>query len=350
MKKALCLCLGLAMLMPACALAAEQANVSLDFFTEMRYDTTMEQMRDQLKEVGIKVRVSKNTIDATGFSVEGVPIKSLQATFGGNTQLQYIDIFVEPNASATYMQPGNRYEELLSAVIKRFGEPTSEERHAAALSKLWHKDALDISLIYYPDRREQRKKIGLFFDFLDPTLPRATPEPVQPLVTPDSFEWRVPQSEEQDAVLTMVMTLEEVKAQKPGKFKREDEGSLVYDTGVNLPNPMRCVYLFDKTGKLTDISATFTKPPYDPSDAIYDFDRVDSLLKQRYGAPEQDDPMHWQPNSMLYDPLDGSAWIKAVQKGVLTYQSTWTVGGVRVEHTLTQVEGKVTHTLVCTQK
>ncbi len=364
MKKLLCALLVLVVALPAGALGESKkkgAALTLDHFAALSYDTTCAEFAQMLEEAGGKPKVKKairddaeRYLDLSNGTLEGVAVRSLYAGFTSDgAHPQEIELDITPRASATYLKPGKDYDALLAALTAKLGEPYLQTKGPTSYDTYWTDGNWNVQLRYDNGRREQRKRIALFMGYTDPNQPAS--EPMPPLSAPAEFQWMI---EEQDAqigqVLTtgpvsMGMTREQVKAAVGGALQSEKGDTLRYDVNPSSMEPFRCEYRFSEAGKLIEITARFTKPPYDPSDVIRSFLRVDDWLRWRnYGKPEQEEPMQWAEGHK-YNPLDGSTWIKAVTAGKLTYRSTWTVGGVKIEHTLAGEKGKPVHTIVCRQ-
>ncbi len=350
MKRMLCLLIILATLLPIGTSAegkAKNAALSLEDLLSLSYQTTRDDFIQRMKAIGGKINAAGQDVGVTRISIAGVPVQRLSAWCGRDGEnLQYIEIEVEPNGSATYMQPGDRYDKLLAAVEACLGQQTSEMRLPTSYRQLWSGSSSSAELAYFSGRREQRKRIALFIYYPNPQMPATTPEPWT-MPAPKAFAWPIHTKTGKAGEVRLNMTRDQVKAVEAGILKSDKGDMLQYDGLLGGHLTTRVSYRFDEADKLVGLSIRFTRRPYDPSDGIYDFQAADRWLRDDcFGAPEQADPMVWATDHG-FDPLDGSTWIKAVQKSALIYRSDWVVGGVRVAHILDSENGRVAHTIVC---
>ncbi len=318
--------------------ALKGGAITLDFFDSIHHDTPRSQIVDALKDVGSKIGAGNTFFGVTKLTLEGVPVKRMEVAVSSDTlHIQGLEIFVDVRPTATYTQPGERYDALLAALTKKYGEPVTV-RKATCLYRVWD----GAELRYYSGRRGQAKKIHLLFRIKPDADGSVTANQESlPVPAPKEFVW--------GPGIKMGMDRAQVKSLEKGEMERDKGNTLIYQSTMPfwMDAAAKVTYTFDAQGALVEIMARLTKQPYDPNDIIDRYDDVDkSLINHHLGQAEQDGYAHWREGHS-YDPLDGSKWLKAVQKGVLAYEQTWTVGGVKIEHALRNEKNKVLQTIWC---
>lgn len=325
-------------LLPGLAGAERKKDVpvTLEFFESLTYACAQEEYREKVEALGVKAQRDGTVF---GLALDGIPIKRMQADFYREpSELISLSLEFEPRRSSTYMEPGPNYDAVLKLLCDRYGSDCTERFTALRHTKTWTTNRLNIWLDYFQKSRDRATRIVLNIGYENPRFPHNTQTAEPPMATPAEFVFANGEK--------MGMTRDQIKALREDKPQRNKGDALVYQTKL-FDMDARITYVFDAQGGLTDITAKFTKTPYDPSYYIGDFERVSSACTYaHYGTPKEAQPMIWSENHK-FDPRDGSTWIKAVQKGKLVYRHTWAVGDVIVTHVLQSEGGAVRHMLFC---
>jgi hypothetical protein len=114
------------------------------------------------------------------------------------------------------------------------------------------------------------------------------------------------------------ITRQQVKAAESSKLIKEDEQGLFYSSQLSGFGEVLIGYIFAQ-GKLVRANYASEVRHTNSNAFIEDFDKVKSILTEKYGKPESDDVL-WLDDLYKHDPDN---WGMAVSAGHLVYEAVW---------------------------